>query len=129
MYDAPVAIARVRIRVDGAVQGVGFRPFVYGTARACGLAGFVRNDARGALIEVEGEDAQIEAFAEELVRRPPPLARIERIARESIAPTGARGFAIASSEATGSSQRMWIGRSWTSRKSHSAARRSRASSS
>ena len=41
------AIRRVRVRVEGVVQGVGFRPFVHRTAAAYGLAGFVRNDARG----------------------------------------------------------------------------------
>ncbi|MDQ6838702.1 MAG: acylphosphatase, partial [Actinomycetota bacterium] len=48
------ATARVRIRVLGTVQGVGFRPFVYRHARALGLAGFVRNDSAGVLIEAEG---------------------------------------------------------------------------
>jgi hydrogenase maturation protein HypF len=92
---------RVRIRVDGAVQGVGFRPFVYGAATRRGLAGFIRNDARGALIEVEGAGAEIDAFAEELVACAPPLARIERIAREAIAAVGETGFRIAESDAGG----------------------------
>ena len=45
---------RVRVRVEGVVQGVGFRPYVHRLAVELGLDGFVRNDARGAVIEVEG---------------------------------------------------------------------------
>ncbi len=46
--------ARLRVRVRGAVQGVGFRPFVHGLAHKFALGGFVRNDAHGVLLEVEG---------------------------------------------------------------------------
>jgi len=46
---------RARIRVEGIVQGVGFRPFAHALASRLGLAGFVGNDARGVLVEVEGE--------------------------------------------------------------------------
>ena len=49
---------RVRARVEGTVQGVGFRPFVYRLAAELGLAGYVLNDERGVLLEVEGGDAR-----------------------------------------------------------------------
>jgi hydrogenase maturation protein HypF len=45
---------RVRVRIEGTVQGVGFRPHVYRLARSLRLAGYVRNDAAGVLAEVEG---------------------------------------------------------------------------
>ena len=45
--------ARMQIRVRGAVQGVGFRPFVYRLAHALGVAGWVSNDVRGVIIEAE----------------------------------------------------------------------------
>jgi hydrogenase maturation protein HypF len=45
---------RVRARVDGTVQGVGYRPFVYRLADELGIAGFVLNDERGVLVEGEG---------------------------------------------------------------------------
>ena len=48
------SIQRVRVRVEGVVQGVGFRPYVHRLAVELGLDGFVRNDERGAVIEVEG---------------------------------------------------------------------------
>ena len=41
---------RLRLRVRGAVQGVGFRPFAYGLASKLKLSGFVRNDSEGVLI-------------------------------------------------------------------------------
>jgi hydrogenase maturation protein HypF len=45
---------RVRVRVTGTVQGVGFRPFVYRTALELGLAGHVLNDEHGVVVEAEG---------------------------------------------------------------------------
>ncbi len=66
---------RLRLRVRGVVQGVGFRPFAYDLAGRLHLSGFVRNDGEGVLIEIEGPMAQ--AFLTELETAPPPLARIE----------------------------------------------------
>ena len=71
---------RHRIFVEGIVQGVGFRPFVYGLATKNGLTGFVRNDTTGVIIEVEGEPLALEAFLRVLREEPPPLASIERSA-------------------------------------------------
>lgn len=83
---------RLRLRVRGAVQGVGFRPFAYGLAARLSLSGFVRNDGEGVLIEVEGPSAQ--AFLKELETAPPPLARIDSVEVAAIAATGGEGFAI-----------------------------------
>ncbi len=76
----------------GAVQGVGFRPFAYGLASRLALSGFVRNDAEGVLIEVEGPRA--EAFLSELEAAAPPLARIDSIEVDAIAALGGEGFVI-----------------------------------
>ncbi len=92
---APAQMAtnsRLRVRVRGAVQGVGFRPFVHGLAHKFALGGFVRNDAHGVLLEVEG--AHIMEFVEALRRDPPPLARIDHIHVEPIAPKREQGFSI-----------------------------------
>lgn len=97
---APFAIGpdtrRVRVRVSGAVQGVGMRPFVHRLATDCGLAGFVRNGADGVTIEVEG--ARVAAFLARLGAEAPPLARIDRLAVEAIDEVAgegaAAGFAI-----------------------------------
>jgi len=86
---------RLRVRVRGSVQGVGFRPFVYGLARRYALGGFVANDAEGVLIEVEG--AQLPQFLDALGSETPPLARVDAIETEAAHATGERGFAIAGS--------------------------------
>ncbi|OBF97178.1 carbamoyltransferase HypF [Mycobacterium sp. 852002-51152_SCH6134967] len=91
---------RLRIRVRGVVQGVGFRPFVYTTAAALGLTGSVRNDGSGALIDVEGETADVEAFLIRLRDHPPPLAVIESIETEQLAAAGGTGFVIADTTRT-----------------------------
>ena len=86
---------RLRLRVRGVVQGVGFRPFAYGLAARLSLGGFVRNDSEGLLIEVEG--ARPEAFVSELRRAPPPLARISAIEVCDAPPQGAADFVIEAS--------------------------------
>ena len=89
-------------RVEGVVQGVGFRPFVYRLANEIGLGGFILNDERGVLIEVQGGPAAVAAFFDRLEREAPPLARIEAVRREQrAAVAGESGFVIAASRGTG----------------------------
>jgi hydrogenase maturation protein HypF len=84
---------RLRLRVRGAVQGVGFRPFAHGLAARYGLSGFVRNDAEGVLVEIEGMRAG--DFVTALRKEAPPLARIASIDVQPLAATGDKGgFAI-----------------------------------
>jgi hydrogenase maturation protein HypF len=85
---------RLRVRVGGVVQGVGFRPHVYRLARELGLGGYVLNDERGVLLEVEGGPAAVESFLDRLVAEEPPLAKIERVSRETIPARGAIAFEI-----------------------------------
>ena len=89
----------VRVRVRGAVQGVGFRPFIWGLARRYDLTGSVSNDADGVLIEVEG--AQLQSFVDNITTKAPPLARIDAIEIEAQIPSGAVGFDILQSSAAG----------------------------
>lgn len=87
---------RLRVRVSGAVQGVGFRPYVYGLAMRYGLAGFVINGPEGVIIEVEGHRAS--EFVATLPLEAPPLARIDQICvRETVA-LAAKDFSIGPSE-------------------------------
>ena len=65
------------IQIKGIVQGVGFRPTVWKLATSLGLTGFVRNDANGVTIEIEGEN--VERFINELKTNPPPLSKITKI--------------------------------------------------
>jgi hydrogenase maturation protein HypF len=98
MTSAPI---RTAIRVEGIVQGVGFRPFVYALATGLGLSGFVGNDVDGVFVEVEGPQAAVTEFLRQLEQDPPPLARIERVTARPIIPNGDTSFAIAASGPAG----------------------------
>jgi len=89
---------RLRVRVVGVVQGVGFRPFVSAVAVSLGLTGFVGNDSTGVFAEVEGAPEAVQALVAALTRRPPPLARVESVSTEPRPPRGGVGFAIVESE-------------------------------
>ena len=91
-------LERRLIAVEGVVQGVGFRPYVHRLAAANALCGFVRNDAGGVLIDVEGEAARVDAFCRMLTFAPPALATIARVRVEPAAPQAYDGFLIAPSE-------------------------------
>ena len=69
------SIVRASVRVEGVVQGVGFRPFVYSLATRLGLAGWVGNDVDGVFAEVEGPAGYVEEFLGLLATQAPPLAR------------------------------------------------------
>ncbi|MGI8428797.1 MAG: carbamoyltransferase HypF [Solirubrobacteraceae bacterium] len=88
------ALRRAQVRVHGTVQGVGFRPYVYRLAHELGLSGFVLNDSRGVLLEVEGSGAAVDAFLARLAADAPPLAVLERIETQERSATGAVGFQI-----------------------------------
>jgi hydrogenase maturation protein HypF len=90
---------RTAVRVEGVVQGVGFRPFVYSLATSLGLGGLVGNDVDGVFAEVEGDPAAVEEFLVSLAHNAPPLARIERITTAAMRPNGTASFSIAPSEA------------------------------
>ncbi|MGI8413976.1 MAG: carbamoyltransferase HypF [Solirubrobacteraceae bacterium] len=85
---------RIRSRVHGTVQGVGFRPYVYRLARELGLSGFVLNDSRGVLLEVEGASAAIDSFLARLAPDAPPLAVLERVQTQERPVTGPGEFQI-----------------------------------
>jgi len=97
----PTTVIRTAIRVEGIVQGVGFRPFVHALATGLGLAGIVGNDVDGVFIEVEGTPDVTREFLLRLERDPPPLARIERVRATPVRPTGSASFTIAASGADG----------------------------
>jgi hydrogenase maturation protein HypF len=92
---------RVEVRVEGVVQGVGFRPYVHGLARSLGLSGRVGNDTAGVFMEVEGAEQVVSEFLAVLPAQAPPLAVIEQVRTTPLAPTGEPGFHIVSSNAAG----------------------------
>ena len=83
---------RKRIEIQGVVQGVGFRPFVYRIARRFDIHGRVLNSSDGVVIEAEGGDAALDSFLSLLKTDLPPLARIDRCRVQR--PSGAGRFAI-----------------------------------
>ena len=92
-------IKRQRVTIEGIVQGVGFRPFVFQIARKWEIAGWVRNDSRGVTVEAEGALPKLAGFLWSLRSDLPPLASISRFEMEEIPATGDAGFAILASAA------------------------------
>jgi hydrogenase maturation protein HypF len=87
------------IRIDGIVQGVGFRPTVHRLAVALGLRGNVRNAGAGVEIVVAGPAGRIDALVRALRSDAPPLARIDTIERRPCAAPAGPGFCIGASTA------------------------------
>jgi len=77
---------RKRFLVEGTVQGIGFRPFVYRLALRYGLAGFVANDSMGAEIEIQGDDHALSCFEEAFYDELPPLAHINSVQKTTLSP-------------------------------------------
>lgn len=98
-----VEMERRRIRVRGVVQGVGFRPFVYGLAQRQKLTGFVLNDGDGVVIEAEGEASALDGLLASLEAEAPPLSQVESVESTTITRSGGSGFSIRASEVTGRS--------------------------
>lgn len=92
---------RAQIRIRGAVQGVGFRPFVYRLATEMGLAGWVNNSAQGVVVEVEGPPEILDRFAGRIRSERPPLASIQGLEVHRLDPVGFSAFEVRPSEAGG----------------------------
>jgi len=92
---------RLRIRITGLVQGVGFRPFVYRLAGELGLNGYIRNDTTGVLIEAEGEKERLDELLIRLESDKPPVSRIYSLQYSFLEDRGMRGFEILNSDESG----------------------------
>jgi hydrogenase maturation protein HypF len=90
---------RVRVRLRGIVQGVGFRPFVYKLAHRLGLSGHVFNSSAGLIAEAEGEPEAVQTFLSEIVSEAPPLAWVLEMQAADLEPLGEEGFEIRASAA------------------------------
>jgi hydrogenase maturation protein HypF len=93
------SIKSASISVRGIVQGVGFRPFVYGLAVKHKLKGWVYNTSEDVRIEVEGEAEAVGQFELELKTKAPPLAHIENVTIEHHPPRSYKNFEIRHSQA------------------------------
>jgi hydrogenase maturation protein HypF len=88
------AIQRLRISLRGAVQGVGFRPFVYRLATEMLLTGSVLNSSSGLVVEVEGPADQLRRFEERLEKERPHASVVTVHESASIPPEGSTRFEI-----------------------------------
>ncbi len=93
---------RLILRINGAVQGVGFRPFVYRTAKELNLKGYVLNDTNGVVIEAEGSPEKLDAFLLIINKDRPPLAHIFSQEISYGMPAGFIDFSIKGSKGIGS---------------------------
>src|SRR5512135_405585 len=82
------------IHITGVVQGVGFRPFVYGLATRYNLHGWVCNTSAGVDIEVDGPGETLDRFVAALTAEAPPLAHIDAVAVSAIDSNGFASFEI-----------------------------------
>jgi hydrogenase maturation protein HypF len=102
----PPPLARLKLTVRGAVQGVGFRPFVHRLATGLGLAGWVNNSCEGVSLEVEGPRPQVESFLLRLEAEKPPRSSIQSLEASWLDAAGYRTFEIKASENGGESRAL-----------------------
>lgn len=93
--------ARIKIILRGAVQGVGFRPFVYRLATEMNLTGWVSNSAQGLFIEAEGSQAALEQFVLRVEKEKPPAAVVHSLEFSFLDARGYAHFEIRQSEDSG----------------------------
>src|SRR3972149_626269 len=96
-------IKRVNIAIRGAVQGVGFRPFIYRLATEMDLPGWVLNSPQGVFIEAEGEKPILDAFLFRIEKEKPPRSFIQSLEFSFLDPVGFTHFEIRHSNSTGAS--------------------------
>ena len=85
---------RVQVNVEGTVQGVGFRPFIYRLASELGLTGWVKNTRNGVVIEVEGDVPVVETFLQRMCTDVPPSASVETMSTSIVPVCDGAGFSI-----------------------------------
>ena len=87
-----------RLKVNGVVQGVGFRPFVFQLAEQYGLKGEVANTSSGVSIHIEGHPEKVVSFETDLAAKSPPLAYIVEISAQTDTVKNHSDFAIVKSK-------------------------------
>jgi len=86
-----------RLEISGVVQGVGFRPFLFGLAHTHGLAGQVSNTAEGVVAMVEGPGPAVADFIRDISEKSPRLSMVSGIKSEELSPRGFLSFDIVKS--------------------------------
>jgi hydrogenase maturation protein HypF len=92
---------RLKLCIRGAIQGVGFRPFVFRLATELGLSGWVNNSAQGVFIEIEGAQSALESFRHRLETEKPPRSFIQSLEASWLDTAGYTGFEIRESVSGG----------------------------
>ena len=95
---------RAQLKIQGTVQGVGFRPFVFRVARELGLSGWIVNGVDGVLVEAEGTADAVDQLLDRLRTGCPPGANIEQMTLHSIPAIGDAAFTIQPSHEAGTKQ-------------------------
>ncbi|HRR26113.1 MAG TPA: acylphosphatase, partial [Acidobacteriota bacterium] len=90
----PPEVFRLHLQISGAVQGVGFRPFVYRLARELHLRGFVQNTSQGLNVQVEGPLPSLKELRRRVQEEAPAPARIAGLEARYLDPVGLGEFAI-----------------------------------
>jgi hydrogenase maturation protein HypF len=98
---AESAVQRRRIEIRGAVQGVGFRPFVYRLASELGLAGWVSNSTQGVIVEAEGAHAALDELVRRIIDDRPPRSLITGLIATPCLLQNSIGFTVAPSDGGG----------------------------
>jgi hydrogenase maturation protein HypF len=99
MATPPIAsVVRKHIQIQGVVQGVGFRPFVYKLAKSLGLTGYIFNSSSGVTIEIEGTESELNQFLKTLKADPPQLATMTDITVAERKAQGSTNFSILQSQ-------------------------------
>jgi hydrogenase maturation protein HypF len=101
-------MTRLKLHLRGAVQGVGFRPFIYRTAKKLGLAGYVANEPSGVTVEAEGTPEEVDCFLKIVETESPPLANITHRTSSFDSPAGYQDFEIRSSQEGGDQQAVLV---------------------
>ena len=94
-------LKRVRLSLQGLLQGIGFRPFVYQLAHEIGLTGWVQNSPQGVAIEVEGDCEALEEFLQRLQKESPPDTVFQDAKSIYLEPSGYEDFRIKDSDNSG----------------------------
>jgi hydrogenase maturation protein HypF len=93
-----MAVGR-KIQIKGIVQGVGFRPFIFGLAKKNHISGWVKNSSAGVEIVANGQEKDVSLFINGISNQHPPLSKIDSITIEEINPANFSGFEILQSQA------------------------------
>ncbi len=92
---------RLRVRITGVIQGVGFRPFIYRLAGELGLKGYVQNDTGGVTIEAEGGKEELTLFLLRIDRDKPEISRIYSLHHSFLQKKDFKDFIIKESDVEG----------------------------